>query len=288
MANLKYSKLKNTGVLFELLVRQITTDTLDGKKKSPAIKIIKEFFKKSTSLSKELQLYQVLQKEKFKNSQKAEKLIDVVLEEHKKLNSAYLRRQKYNLIKEVKKHYNLEVFLKTNISNYKLNASIYRILESNNKAKFHNPSSIIKCRSTILEHISGKGPLRKTIHSKVLSEYRNQDKDLRILSYKILLEKFNKKYGALNLEQKQLLKEYINNISNTEKMKNYVDGKISGVNKELLEYSKKVPNKIIRIKLQEVRTQLNKVKKERSVGDKHLLALMRSYSLKRELKNVIK
>ena len=68
MANVKYSKLKNTGVIFELLVRQITNDTLEGLKKSPAVSIIKEFFKKNTTLSKELKLYQFLQKEKFKKA----------------------------------------------------------------------------------------------------------------------------------------------------------------------------------------------------------------------------
>ena len=144
MANIKYSKLKNTGVIFELLVRQITNDTLEGLKKSAAVNIIKEFFKKSTTLSKELQMYQFLQKEKFKSQDKADKLIEAVLTEHDKLNSTYLRRQKYNLIKEIKKNYNLETFLKTSISNYRLNASIYRLFESNNHNKIHNPKSIIQ------------------------------------------------------------------------------------------------------------------------------------------------
>ena len=288
MANVKYSKLKNTGVIFELLVRQITNDTLEGVKKSPAIKIIKEFFKKNTTLSKELQMYQILQKEKFKDSKKSERLLDTVLQEHKKLSTTYLRRQKYNLIKEIKNNYNLETFLRTNISDYKLNASIHRLFESNNTDKMHNPKLIVNSRFTIVEHINGKGFSRKNTQSKVIETYRKQDKDLRILSYKILLEKFNKKYGTLGFEQKSLLKEYINNISNSDKMKSFVNGRITEVTNDIKKSSKKVNDKIIKIKLNEVTTQLNKVKKAKKVDDKSILALMRSYSLKRELKNVTK
>jgi len=288
MANIKYSKLKNTGVIFELLVRQITNDTLEGLKKSAAVSIIKEFFKKNTTLSKELKLYQFLQKEKFKKEDKAEKLVEAVLVEHNKLNSTYLRRQKYNLIKEIKKNYNLETFLKTNISNYKLNASIYRLFESNNHKKIHNPKLLVNSRYTILEHIVGKGLTSKTTHSRVLETYRTQDKDLRILSYKILLEKFNKKYGNLDIKQKTLLKQYINNISNSDKMKEYVNKEINEIKKDIKNSSKKVNSKVVRIKLNEVATQLNKVKSEKKVNDKHILALMRSYNLKKELRNVTK
>ena len=288
MANAKYTKFKNTGVIFELLVRQITSDTLEGVKKSPAISIIKEFFKKNTTLSKELKLYQFLQNEKFKDDNKADKLVEAVLVEHKKLNYSFLKRQKYNLIKEIKNNYDLEIFLKTNISNYKLNASIYRVFETSNSNKIHNPKNLVDSRYTIVEHITGKGQTRNHTHSKVLEAYRKQDKDLRILSYRILLEKFNSKYGSLDLKQKSLLKQYINNISNSTKIKDYIDKEITEVKKSILISSQKLDNKVIRIKLDEVANQLNKVRNEKKVNDKHILALMRSYSLKKEIKNVIK
>jgi hypothetical protein len=64
MKNLKHSKFKNTGVLFELLVRQVASDTLNNND-SKAIPLIKKYFAKSNELAKELNLYQTLVKEKF-------------------------------------------------------------------------------------------------------------------------------------------------------------------------------------------------------------------------------
>ena len=125
---------------------------------------------------------------------------------------------------------------------------------------------------------------------KILKEFFNTNTELGKENelYKILLEKFNKKYGTLGFEQKSLLKEYINNISNSDKMKSFVNGRITEVTNDIKKSSKKVNDKIIKIKLNEVTTQLNKVKKAKKVDDKSILALMRSYSLKRELKNVTK
>ena len=83
---LKHSKYKNTGVLFELLVRQITNDTLNGVKNSPAITIIEKFFRKSTNIRKEIQLYHTLQNQKFESEPKANRFIDAVIKEYSKIN----------------------------------------------------------------------------------------------------------------------------------------------------------------------------------------------------------
>ena len=277
----KHSKYKNTGILFELLVRQVTSDTVNGVNSSPAIKIIREFFKKNTTLKKELGLYQTLLSEKFNTENKAEKFIDAVLRERKKLSGGLLRSQKYNLIKEIKKSYNIEDFFKAQVSNYPQNASIYCLFEG------ASPSNQVRFRYSLIESITNK----KLIKSKVDETYEiysKQDKEVRMLSYKILLEKFNEKYGELGRKQKSLLKEYINNISNTDKLKKYLQTEIKNTTSKIDKAAKKVKDSVVKIKLNEVSSQLKLVAKESKVKDQHIISVLRAYDLSKELENVIK
>tara|TARA_R110001592_G_scaffold255249_1_gene518763 strand:- start:2806 stop:3651 length:846 start_codon:yes stop_codon:yes gene_type:complete len=278
----KHSKYKNTGILFELLVRQITSDTINGVDKSPAISIIREFFKKNTTLKTELGLYQTLLKEKFNTEKKAESFISAVMKERKKLSGVELRKQKYNLIKEVKKNYNIEEFFKAKVENYSENASIFCLFEEKT-----NPSQSVRFKYNLIETITSK----KTKMSRVDETYEiysKQDKDIRILSYKIMLEKFNDKYGKLSAGQKTLLREYINNISNTEKLKQHLHTEIDKTTSVVKKLNKKVKDSVVSIKLNEVATQLKLIKKERKIQDKHMLSVMRAYDLIKEIKNVVK
>ena len=288
MAYIKHNKIKNVGVLFELLTRQITSDMINGIDDSPAISIVKEFFKKHTNLSKELNLYKALQQQKYKKENSTERFIDVVIKEHSKLSTAKLKREKYSLIKEIKTSYNLEDFFKSHVSNYKLNASIYNILESKNSKKVQNPSTLMKSRLYVTEHIMDKSNEITKARNTIIKEYSKQDKDLRLLSYRILLEKFNDKYGKLNNRQKRLLKEYINNISNSSRLKKYIVSEVTSINKVLTLLTKKVDDSVVRIKLQEVQQQLSLIEKDSKIRDTHLISLLRSYNLIKELKNVTK
>ena len=286
MAKKTHNKLKNVGVLFELLTRQITSDTLSSNKKSPAISIVKEYFDKNSLLLKEYNLYKILQHQKYNNDNKADRFIDAVIAEHTKINKSKLKREKYNLIKEIKKHYNLDDFFKSRVSNYKLNASIHTLFESKYSNKVLNPSTITSCRFYIIENITGTNPNKNK--RKFIKEYSKQDKDLRLLSYKILLEKFNDKYGGLTLKQKSLLKEYINNISNTSTLKKYMVTEIGKVNKAITLLTGRVTDNVVSIKLNEVVQQLENVVNDTKLRDKHLVSLMRSYDLIKELRNVTK
>lgn len=280
----KHKKHKNTGILFELLVRQITNDTLDGVENSPAIRIVKEYFKKNTTIKRELLLYQAIQKSKFKTEEKANRFIDAVIEEWNKLNKSTLRKQKYNLIKEIRNNFNEELFFKTEISNYKLNASIYRMFEN----AFNSPVQKINSRYVIVESMIGKKPSSESVKDDVIEEYSKQDKDLRLLAYKVLLEKFNEKYGNLDDNQKIVLREYINNVSNTPNLKEFIDNTTIKISKSLNTLSQKVDDKVVKIKLKEVTTQFANIRSDDVIRDKHILSLMRGYELLKELKNVVK
>ena len=113
--NIKHSKYKNSGILFELLVRQITADTLDGKD-SKARRILREFFVK-TELGREYKLYDTLSKKTNLTEAKANLVLDSILDSSKNLNRKALKRQKYNLIKEIKNHYDVNKFFKHKLPN---------------------------------------------------------------------------------------------------------------------------------------------------------------------------
>ena len=269
----KHSKIKNTGILFELLTRQITADILNSGK-SAAIKLIKTYFKENTELGKEIQLYNILVNKSFKSETRASYLVDAVVKSRKKINFSQLRREKYNLIKEIKENYNLTDFFNSRISNYRVLASIYKLFSTENKSL--SPDVETDSRYTVIEHITQRKITSK--EKKVFSEeFKGQDDDLRLLSYQILVDKFNQKYSSLNSAQRKLLKEYINNVSNTNSLREYVDSEVSKVTRVLKTYLPKIEDKVTKIKLTEAINQIKKLKVGKIVKDKQIVGLMRYY-----------
>ena len=287
MKRVKHSKFKNTGILFELLVRQITLEVLNGDTTEKAKNIVREFFSAKTELNKELRLYELLQKEKYNSESRAEKFIDTINEAHSRINQKQLQREKYNLIKKINESFNMDEFLSSPISNYKVLASIYKVFESKN-IKDYDVKDIFNSKITLIENITSKPAKlveRKDEANKIVESYKKQDKDLRLLTYKILVETFNKKYSNLDENQKGLLKQYINNITNTTGFKSYVEKEIPTIVSELKTLSKSINDKVTKIKLAETISVLNKTKIGKVVSDNHVSSLMISYELIKELKD---
>ena len=289
MKKIKHSKVKNTGVLFELLVRQITLEVLNGDKTENAKNIVKEFFAAGTELNKELRLYDLLLKEKYNSESKAEMFVDTVSQAHSKLNEGKLIKEKYNLIKKINEKFELEQFLSSPITNYKVLASIYKVFESKNSENY-DIKDIFNSKVTLIENIISRPPLvktNKTEDSKLIETYKQQDKDLRLLTYKILVETFNKKYTNLDEKQKGLLKEYINNMSNTTKFKDYLGVELPQIVKELKTIKSKISDKVTTIKLSETISVLEKMKIGKTVTDNNVSSIMLSYELIKELKSKV-
>jgi hypothetical protein len=289
MKKIKHSKFKNTGVLFELLVRQITLEVLNGDKTENAKKIVKEFFAPNTELNKELRLYDILLKEKYSSETKADRLVETVCDAHAKLNQNTLSKEKFNLIKEISAKFEIEQFLSSPISNYKVLASIYKVFESK-RAEGYDIKDIFNSKITLIENITSKPAIKAqpTEDKKLIETYKQQDKDLRLLTYKILVETFNKKYTNLDDSQKNLLKEYINNISNTTKFIDYVGKELPNIIAELNSIKSKLKDKVTQIKLSETISVLEKMKIGKSVTDGQVSSIMLSYELIKELKSKVK
>ena len=289
MKKIKHSKFKNTGFIFELLVRQITSEIMSANK-STAEKILKEHFNSKKELSKELKLYQYLINEKYNSESKAEQFINTILEARKRLDEKKLTKEKYNLIKEIKETYNLDEFIKSSISNYKTLASIYKIFETVSTDEQYDPTDIVSSRFTITESIINSSIQNKETKLKdaVMEEYKKQDGDLRAVSYKLLVESFNNKYKNLTTEQKVLLREYINNINNTGKLNQFVGDETTKLVEQLKIVGSKISDKVTKIKLAETISNIKKIKSVKKIKEQHLSALMMSYELLSELKNTLK
>lgn len=284
MSKISHSKFKNTGILFELLVRQIASDTVSGKD-SAAIGLVKKYFSK-TELTKEHKLYQALVNTKTLTEGKAESLINATLEVSSRLNRSALRKEKYNLIKDIRESYDIEEFFKSKINNYSQYAAAYNLIEAHNSLDFIEPSQVIENKVTLLEHIIRKEVNKENVKDRVLEEYAKMDKGTRILTYRILLEKFNEKYGDLSNAQKSVLKEYINNISNTIKLREFVNESYTSIKLELAELNKKVTDRTTKIKITEVVNLLKPLDKNQNVKDDNIIALLQFHQLVEELKTV--
>jgi len=273
----KHSKIKNTGILFELLSRQITQDIISDDTKSKSIDLLKKYFNEKTEIGRENQLYQILVKTNYNSTAKAQRLIEAVLKSRSKINSKKIKNEKYNLIKSISETYKTEDFFRSRIPNYKVHASIYKLFLSES----------IDSNFTIIEHITGKKMstgIKKD--NEVIKEFKGQDKDLRLLSYQLMVDNFNKKYKTLNTPQKNLLKEYINNISNTNSLREFVNDEVKTIQDSLNSHLPKIDDDITRIKLQEAINQMNNLTKGSIVKDKQVISLMRYYELIKELDNV--
>jgi len=281
---IKHSKFKNTGILFELLVRQVASDTVSGKD-SAAINLIRKYFSKS-ELAKEHKLYQALVSSKALTEGKAESLINATLEISSRLNRSALRKEKYNIIKDIRESYDLEEFFKSKINNYSQYAAAFNLIEAHNSLEFIEPSQVIENKVNLLEHITRKEVNKDEVKDRVMEEYLSMDKGTRILVYKTLLERFNSKYNNMSNVQKSVLKEYINNISNTVKLREFVNNHFAAIRAELNKMNKTVTDKTVQIKINEVVNILKPLDKNQNVKDDNIMALLQFHQLISELKSV--
>ena len=276
---IKHSKYKNTGILFELLVRQITADTLKGDD-SPAIDVLKSYFVK-TELGREYKLYESVIKSKVLNESRANVLISTILENSKKFNRTILKKQKYNLINEIKKHYNLESFFGTKVKNYKEIASVYTLIESYNTAELTDINQINQNKVTLLEFLTKQETTKPT--DELMNEFSGYDKDLRQLTYRVLLEKFNDKYDSLSIEQKGILKEFIYSVDSTPSLREFYNTKVNNLKEILNKESNNIKDPATKIKITEVAKLLSEIDKNTKVDSDNLVDLLQYYELVKEI-----
>lgn len=283
MNQIKHSKYKNTGIIFELLIRQVTNDVLT-KGDSPSVKILKKYFS-NTELAKEQRLYNLVNTQDKLTESKAETVLQTIAESALKFDLEKLNKEKYNLIKEIKKHYDINNFFKNKISNYKTSAAVYTLLESYRLPNFTDPKQIVNNKITLLEHLTKKEIITK--ENEDIKLFLQESKDIRILTYRMLIEKFNDKYSVFSSQQKLILKEYINNINNSVKLKEVVNNHFNYLRLTLNSYISNIQDPVIKIKLNESVKLIKPIQKNESPKEEHLINLLQYYELLNEVKKVL-
>jgi hypothetical protein len=279
---IKHSKYRNTGILFELLVRQTTSDLINNQD-SKAVKILKKYFS-NTELGKEYSLYNSFISSPKLSEAKADILISTILEQYKKLDYEKINKLKYNLIKEIKQTYDLENFFKAKVENYKPFASVYTIFESQH-AKTVDTNQVVMNKINLLEHVTQSTLDNSKAPKSIVQEFMKEDKEIRLLAYKILVDKFNQKYQNMSERQKDILKEYITNVSDTKNLKEYLNNQLQLIKTELSTIKESTKDPVIKIKLDEVLKFINPIKENQSIKDETITGILQYYDLIDELNN---
>ena len=281
---IKHSKYKNTGLIFELLVKQIAADTL-SRKDSPAVKIMKKFYTGKSSLVREFKLYEYILKNKGVSQQKGETILSTITEISLKLDREAVKKQKYDLIAEIKNSYDLDEFFSMKVRDYKALAALYCLMEAQN-ADLADPQTLVDNKMTVLEHLTESKQNEEDVKDALVEEYAKYDKDLRMLTYKILLEKFNGEYSNFLPEQKAILREFINASESQVKLRTLINEELEKISLAVEEMKTKVKNDIAKIKLDEVAKTIKPLTKQTRVNDSHIVNLLQYYELVRELKTL--
>jgi len=282
---IKHSKYKNTGLIFELLVKQIAADTLD-KKDSAAVQILKKFFTGKSALVREFKLYEFILKNKSVSQAKAESIVSTIIEVARTIDKDTLKKQRYNLIKEIKDNYNIDEFFSISVKDYKPLAALYCLMEAHKVTDVIDPNFLVDNKTTILEHLTKEEQNKKQVRDTLIEEYSKYDKDLKLLTFKILLEKFNSKYDSLLPEQKNILKEFITSVDSSARLRNIVNEELEKLKQIINKLKDTVQDEIVAIKLQEVAKGIQPVAKTKRVTDDHLVNIMQYYELVQELKGL--
>jgi len=282
---IKHSKFRNTGLIFELLVKQVASDTLNNRDSS-AVNIIKKHYSGKSSIAKEFKLYEFITKNKNVSQSKAEAIVSTITEISRKLDQQVLKKQKYELISEIKANYNIDNFFSIQVENYKALAALYCLLEAQNNTTVIDPQVLVDNKTTILEHLTSAPQVEEEVKDTIIEDFSKYDKDLRLLTFKILLEKFNDNYKDLLPAQKNILKEFITSVNSNTRLRDVVNEELLKIGKEVTRLLDKVKNEVVKIKLEEIKKLIKPVSKKDKISDSHLVNLMQYYDLVSELKSL--
>ena len=282
---IKHSKYRNTGLIFELLIKQIASDTLNNRD-SAAVKIIKKHFTGKTALVREFKLYEFIVKNRQVAQSKAETILSTITEISRKLDQSLLKKQKYDLISDIKENYNTEDFFAIQTPDYKALASLYCLLEAQNNDNIVDPQHLVNYKSTLLEHLTTQKQNAGDVKETLIEEYSKYDKDLKLLTFKILLEKFNDRYKDLLPEQRNILKEFITSVNSQTRLRNLVNEELTKISNSVYKLTERVKDDVVKIKLEEVVKSIKPLSNKERIKDNHLVNLMQYYDLVNELNSL--
>jgi hypothetical protein len=213
----RHNKKRNTAFLYEILVRELTKSIVrkNNKRKSIVLSILKEHFKKGTTLHKELQLYKDTLSSEGLDLHTAEKYIFETKVAYQKLNKKEIFEQQSTIISKINKFLSKDSYSNF-VPNYKDLATISQLFDDDVTVK-----NKVLLEKKIIEGITST------------SEKKKEMQTVSNLAYKTFIKKFNSQYGELLEEQRQLLNHYITSFSSDDiNLKIYLNeevGRLKGV-----------------------------------------------------------
>jgi len=287
MKKIQHKKYKNTGILFELLSKQVTWDVLSGKNNA-AMNIIKRHFSKGSTLHEELRLYKSVLDTPVLKEYKATKLLDLITEKHKSIDTMKRNKELYNLIGEIKRNYEFGNFFNSRIKNYKVYASVYKLFEGTSILSESNTKYDVSDEyDSLVEFLTTDRDADKTKIERQLSLIERQDPDIKQATFKALITRFNEKYGSLNKKQKRVVNKYITENIELSDFRNFVLKEVTYIEKVLIELAKRVHDKNLKVKLTGTIPLLSEIKTSRLINENHISSLIKYHELIDVVKELI-
>lgn len=275
----KHSKLKNTGVLYELLTRQVAVDIINSKP-PVALNLIKRFFNKNSELAKEYSIYQSIINNRGLDATKSSVLLESIKDSYSSINTKKIQEEKYRLIEEINKSYDNN-FWSARVDSYKLHASVFHLLESINGSQFSDPLKLAESKLTIMEHLMETK--EKTEIDTILEDYRKYNDVQRKYIFQQMSSHVQKRLANMNTAQRNFMLDYMT-FGTGVKMTAIINENIDRLKKQLLEHSYSADDPT-RVKLKEVVHQLNHIKSNRA-NDADIIRILEHMDLVDELNNI--
>lgn len=254
--------------MFEALTRASMHEAMNTGQPQRAIRIIKKHFR--DELLSELMLYRTLS---GTTEHDPKSLLELSVQAKKTIDDAKLTKQRYELVRSIKKYYDIDTLLESKVTDYKLQASIFKLFEY---TPTDNPEEYLTCRQVVTESLSNKTQSTSDDVERVWAE---QDPDIRKLGFRILVEKFNEKYKGLPERSKRLLSKYIYEDSSTPAFKEYVVSEVGYIGGRLTELNQKVNDPVVKVKIDEAINLLHSVVASKKITDEHLSGIIKYYEL---------
>ena len=204
-----HNKKRNVGIIYELLLRNISDALIRNDKKSAqkALRIIENRFHKSKELYREFRLFNALAKTTVSDTAVAASILTEAKNAARRCDSKKLNREKSLLIRDINHELGDKNFYYRRIPEYTVYATIQTLLNDWRQEDISDLSRVIQYESKMVEIL-----LEQKVEKKLDEEI---DSDVDKLVVKLLSEKFNKKYGnQFNDEQKSVIRSYVFSITN--------------------------------------------------------------------------
>ena len=198
----KHNKKRNTGLLYEFLVRAASEAIIESndQKRDMALKIIKSHFSRDSELYREFRLFHSLAATTVVSESVADSILAAAKDAAKRYDARTLDHEKSMLIRNINHNLNDNRFYDRRVNEYTIYATIQTLLN-----EWRRPIPV-----NIVQVAEFEQQLREWLLEEKVVATVDEVKDADPLVEKLMLKKFNERYGrGLTEEQSNLIRSYV-------------------------------------------------------------------------------